>query len=63
MIIFGFIQGVFNTLGTVVGEIANRYGFSTVILNIIYMYRMQLQSLELSSLLEALLEVQCLESG
>jgi MFS transporter, FLVCR family, feline leukemia virus subgroup C receptor-related protein len=29
MLIFGFIQGVFNTLGTVVGEIANRYGFST----------------------------------
>jgi hypothetical protein len=30
MIIFGFIQGVFNTLGTIVGEIASRYGYSTV---------------------------------
>lgn len=29
MIIFGFIQGVFNTMGTVVGQISNRYGFST----------------------------------
>jgi len=29
VIIFGFIQGVFNTLGTVVGEIANEYKFSS----------------------------------
>lgn len=28
MLIFGFIQGVFNTLGTVVGEIANKYGLT-----------------------------------
>lgn len=30
MIIFGFIQGVFNTLGTIIGEISDRYGFTTV---------------------------------
>lgn len=30
VVIFGFIQGVFNTLGTVVGEIANEYGFTSV---------------------------------
>jgi cyanate permease len=29
MLIFGFIQGVFNTLGTVVGQIGNRFGYST----------------------------------
>ena len=30
MLIFGFIQGVFNTLGTVVGEIGAEYGFGPV---------------------------------
>ena len=30
MVIFGFIQGVFNALGTVVGEISARYDFSPV---------------------------------
>jgi len=29
-IIFGFVQGVFNTLGTVVGEISNEYGYNAV---------------------------------
>jgi len=29
-VIFGFVQGVFNTLGTVVGEISNEYGYSAV---------------------------------
>ena len=30
VVIFGFVQGVFNTLGTVVGEIADKYGYSPV---------------------------------
>lgn len=30
MVIFGFIQGVFNTLGTVIGDIAAVFGYSTV---------------------------------
>ncbi len=30
MFIFGFIQGVFNTMGTVVGEIGAEYGFGPV---------------------------------
>ena len=29
MVIFGFIQADFNTLGTVVGELAKEYGFTT----------------------------------
>lgn len=30
MIIFGFIQGVFNALGTIIGEIADKYDFTAV---------------------------------
>jgi hypothetical protein len=52
VVIFGFIQAVFNTLGTVVGEMADKFGYSTVILLDINVFRNNLRLLGQFSLLE-----------